>query len=138
MNAKEYLLQWAHYASVIENTLQEIHNYKAIAEGVSFIHDGIKVQTSGKGDRVADGVVRYVDFEQEMKETIIYAQKKQREIADTIRQLPWAQYDVLNQIYMQRKLLKHIEADMQRSHTWVCETHRKALINLQEILDQRT
>lgn len=138
MNAKEYLLQGKHYASVIENTLREIQHYKDMAKVLSFVNDGIKVQTSGKGDRVADGVVKYVDLERELHETIIDAQRKQREVVDTIRKLPPAQYDVLHRIYVQGMLLKHIETDMKRSHTWVCNTHRKALENLQIILDQRT
>lgn len=136
MRARAYLGQLNKLDSLIRNKTADIERWESVAVDCTVHMDGERVQSSGSKQRMASAVEMYVDLQAELREDIRRAEIKRREIISTIEQLPTNQYDVLDRIYVRGMQLKHVELELNRSHTWVCTTHRKALVNLQKILDR--
>ena len=136
MRARAYLGKLNKLDRLIANKQAEIDRWESVALDCSVHMNGERVQSSGSKQRMANAVENYVDLAEELREAIHSAELERQSIISTIELLPVNQYDVLFRIYVQGLQLKQVEADMNRSHTWVCTTHRKALVNLQKILDK--
>lgn len=137
MKARAYLGQLNKHDMVVRNLTAEIARWESVATDCTVHMDGERVQSCGGKQKMASAVENYVDLKAELEETRRKAERERRKILDTISLLPANQYAVVHAIYARGLQLKQVEAEMQKSHTWVCETHRKALANLQTILDQR-
>lgn len=137
MKARAYLGQLNKLDCVIRNKSAEIEHWQDVAVDCTVHMDGERVHSSGSKQRMESAVVTYSDLQAELAADIKRAQEKKQEIIKTLELLPANQYDVLHRIYVQGMMLKHVVSDLNRSHTWVCDTHRKALRNLQKILDTR-
>ena len=137
MRARAYLGKLNKLESLIENKRAEIERWEAVALDCSVHMDGERVPSSGNKQKMANAVDTYLDLRLGLDEAIRAAELERQEIIHTIEQLPANQYNVLFQIYVRGLQLKQVEMDMGRSHTWVCTTHRKALVSLQKIMDQK-
>jgi len=139
MDAKEYLNQIEKYNWIISNTMEEMVKYREIATSTGVPPEvGISTQIGGKSDRVGQFVAKYVDTEQKLQSIIDEATAAKLNILNTISLLDAKEYRLLHIVYVQGKLLKEAEIDFEKSRTWVSKLHRKALKDLQEILDRRT
>ena len=137
MNARKYLEQIEKYDNVIVNKLEEIRRWKAVAVDISPNADGMKVQTSGKHDKLAKAVSAYVDLETELTETMSAAVKARQEIISTIELLPADYYDLLHKKYVQMMDLQTVAMELDRSYRCISARHKVALEKLQSILDGR-
>lgn len=137
MRARAYLGQLNKLDRIMRNKQADIDRWISVATDCTVHMDGERVQSSGSKQRMASAVETYVDLKAELQKAILDAERQRREIISTIEQLSANQYDVLERIYVRGMQLKQVEVDLGRSHTWVCTTHRKALVNLQKILDQK-
>ena len=148
MKAKEYLKQLQKLNRMIENKLMEKEQWKTIACGISAPtapETGVRVQTSGSQQKMADAVARYLDMESEIDQCIDALVDTRTEIIAVIEQLPPAQYDLLHKAYVgvvQDESIHYMTlpeiADLyQRSRSWANVVHGRALANVQKILDSR-
>ena len=137
MNAKDYLLQIQKLDKLIENKLQEVAHWKAVATGTTVCSEGDRVQSSGSKQKMADAICRYMQMEDEINAAIDRLVDTKQEIIETIEQLPIDEYDLLHKIYVQKKELYEAAMEMDRSYRWVTSVHGRALANVQKILNER-
>lgn len=135
MKAKQYLEQIDKYDNIIENKMEEIRRWKAVAVDISPITVGVKIKTSGISDKVAKAVSNYVDLEAELAQTINAAVRKRQEIIETIEQLPTIYYDILHKKYVQKMDIQTIACEIDRSYRCITARHARALEKLQSIMD---
>lgn len=138
MDAHAYLGQLNKLDRHVQNTRAEIERWQEVATSCTVEMDGERVQSSGPGRRIENAVVTYIDLQKRLEEQISEAEKKRREIINTLYEnLPTDEYDVLYHVYVQGMMLKQVEAEMHRSRSWVSRTHRAAIKSLQRYLDSQ-
>lgn len=137
MNAKDYLLQIQKLDKLIENKLQEVAHWKAVATGTTVCSEGDRVQSSGSKQKMADAICRYMQMEDEINAAIDRLVDTKQEIIETIEQLHIDEYDLLHKIYVQKKELYEAAMEMDRSYRWATSVHGRALANVQKILNER-
>lgn len=137
MNAKDYLLQIQKLDKLIENKLQEVAHWKAVATGTTVCSEGDRVQSSGSKQKMADAICRYMQMEDEINAAIDKLVDTKQEIIETIEQLHIDEYDLLHKIYVQKKELYEAAVEMDRSYRWATSVHGRALANVQKILNER-
>lgn len=107
-----------------------------MAESCTASTDGERVQSTPNKQRMESAVVAYVDLCEELQAEISAANSRRQEIIRTIEQLPVNEYDVIYRRYVLGHQIKQIQGDLDKSHTWICNTHRRGLCELQKILDK--
>lgn len=137
MNAKDYLLQIQKLDKLIENKLQEVAHWKAVATGTTVCSEGDRVQSSGSKQKMADAICRYMQMEDEINAAIDRLVDTKQEIIETIEMLSIDEYDLLHKIYVQKKELYEAAMEMDRSYRWATSVHGRALANVQKILNER-
>ena len=115
VNAKEYLQQYKKINVILKNKHIE-------AEWL----ENIALKNS-----------RFEQARQEIKDEQLRLMRQQSEILAKIEALPEAEYSVLHGIYVQGLTLQEVADQEEKSYRWTTNTHRKALDNLQKILDER-
>ncbi len=135
MKAKEYLLQIKKYDRIIENAMQEIARYRNMAVYAGLAQDNTKVQTSKGSDRIGNAVSGYIDLERKLDLTIKKAYEAREDIIHTLEQLREKEYAVLYNIYVLSMNLYDVADACDKSYSWATSMHKKALDNLQRILD---
>lgn len=134
MTAREYLEQIAVLDELIESKALRVGRLKDEAKRTSAKLDGERVQSSGSKQKMANTVVKYVYIE-EVELKALYEQRE--EVINTIKQLPYREYDVLFKFYVLGYQLNEIAKRYHRSYSWVQKSHANALKLLQKILDER-
>ena len=137
MKAIDFLRQVDKLDRMIANKQYEVEKWKALAMGTGVSTEGERVQSSGSKQRMQDAVCRYVSIEEEINQFIDGMVKIKQNIISTIEQLPTNEYDILHKVYIQHIRLHDVAEGETRSLTGVKKIHRKALISLQKILDER-
>lgn len=138
MRARDYLAEYTKIDWIINSRLEQIEHLKSIAQGCTALIDGDRVQSSTVGQKLENAVVKYADLERELMWEIEEAQALKKEIIQTIERLPHKEYEVLYMLYIKGMMLKGVELELKRSHSYVTMTHKRALKHLQEILDGGT
>lgn len=132
---KEYLRQIQRIESMIEAKTAEITHLKSVAVNITPNYDGERVQASGKHDKIADSVVKYVDLEREIDSLIDSLVDKRREIISVIEELTNPlQYAVLSKHYIQYKSFAQIAEEEHYSYWYILEVHGAAVKRVREIL----
>lgn len=135
MTAQEYLEQIAALDELIKSKVQYIGRLKDEAKRTSVKFEGERVQSSGSKQKMANTIVKYVDIEQgELKD--LY--EKRQEIINTMKKLPYKDYDVLFKVYVLGYQLDAIAERYHRSYSWAQKAHKNALNAMQKILKERT
>ena len=129
MTTKEYLKQIKvldHKIKHKENQLAELRARIMQAGGVNYGRE--RVQSSPKGDKMAEDVIRMIELEEQISaERAAYFKKKQ-EIVNRIHRMDEAAYiDVLIKRYVELKGFEVIAEEMHYSISYTYELHRKAL-----------
>ena len=129
MTTKEYLKQIKvldHKIKHKENQLAELRARIMQAGGVNYGRE--RVQSSPKGDKMAEDVIRMIDLQEQISaERAAYFKKKQ-EIVNRIHRMDEAAYiDVLIKRYVELKGFEVIAEEMHYSISYTYELHRKAL-----------
>ena len=135
MKAKDYLQQVVKLDKLIQNKIIEKEQWKSVATTTTSHSDGDRVQTSGKKDKMADAVCRYVEIEKEIDQCIDRLVDTKNDIIKTIEKLNATEYDLLHKMYIQMIPLDQVAILCDKSYSWATAVHGRALKNLQNILD---
>ena len=135
--ASQYLGQIRKLDLLVKNKMLEKQQWKEIALGTTSNMSGVKVQSSGSHQKMADAVNRYIDIEREIDAAIDALVDKKREIISVIEQLNATEYDVLHKLYVQGKDLQAVADDFGKSYGWAATIKGRALQSVQRILDKR-
>lgn len=138
MNAKSFLSQLSKLDKMIENKLVEVEQWKRIATGMSGGNSGDKVKSSSKPDKMAEAVAKYVDIEREINADIDRLIETKKDVINVIEMLNAVEYDLMHKVYVQYLTIDEASYKMGKSYTWGTTTHKRALANVQKILDERT
>lgn len=130
----EFLQQVGKYELIIHNKLIEVEQWKALAESTTSVLTPDKVQTSGSQQKMSEAVDRYIDIQNEIKDYIEKLYEAKKEVLSKIEQLGPVDYDVLHKIYVQFLTFKDVADSYEKSYSWACKQHTKALEQLEAIL----
>lgn len=135
MNIKEYLNQIKSYETKLEITRKEIRLLKNAAINTASGNIGEKIQSSLKGDKVADNVVEYSDIEAELAKMERYYYYQRMKIVNHIFKLTDALHiKILYKKYVEFKTIGIIAKEMKFAEQYIKEEHTKAKKELEEIL----
>lgn len=133
MTAKEFLQQVKKIDLIISNKIDDANHLEDIALSVSAPMGGDKVKSTPNPHRTADVIEAYCDIDREIEEL----KQKRKEIISVIEQLALSEYDLLYKIYIEYHSLSTVATLNEKSYSWADKLHKKALNNLQIILDEK-
>ncbi len=138
LDAKEYLLQVKKLDLLIRNRLVEQQQWKDIALCITASPACDRVQTSGSKTKTADAIDKYVAMEAEIDRAVDKLVATKKEVIETIEKLDSIfQMDVLFKCYIQGLSFQEIADSCGKSYDCIKQLHKRALRNLQAILDQK-
>jgi DNA-directed RNA polymerase specialized sigma subunit len=130
----EFLQQIGKYDVIIHNKLIEYQQWKALAESTTSVLTPDKVQSSGSKQKMAEAIERAMEIEQEIVDCIDKLYEAKKEVLSKIEQLDPVDYDVLHKLYVQFMTFKDVADAYEKSYSWACKQHTKAVDNLEAIL----
>ena len=137
MRAVDFLEQISKIDIMVSNKLEEIEMWKTLAMSTTAPINGDRVQSSGSQQKMADATLQYLTIESDLKADIEKLKKARRDIIEVIEQLPVKQYDILHKIYIQGLTFRQISEISGKSKGSIDSTKKKAIRNVQAILDRR-
>ncbi len=132
LTAERYIGQIASIDAILKKKTEEYRSLKEDAEGIRGFSVGERVQSPKDPQASADVIVRYLDVERE----ITALKRKRDNIMDTLRRLPYTEYVLLYRFYVDGYTLRELAMSFDRSYVWAKKTKRRALSDLQAILDE--
>ena len=146
MKAKDFLNQLKKLDRLIENKLVERDQWFAMATSTtapSAPETGIRVQSSGSKQQMANAADRYIDIEKEIDGVIDRLCDERKKIIAVIEKLEVTEYDILHKMYVgimkneRRHYLdfNEVAALYDRSYSWATTMHGIALKHVQQIID---
>ena len=138
MRARDFLERIEKIDSMIRNKLEEMERWRTLAESTTAPINGDRVQSSSDQQKMANAAIECVMIEQELQSQINRLRQARQDIIDVIEQLPTKQYDLMHKVYILGMTFQEI-ADLQgKTKSGVSNMHRKAIKNVQTILDRRS
>ena len=135
---KNYLLQLRKLDRMISNKLIEKEQWRDIALGVVAANsEGVRVQSSGSQQKMADAIDKCVDIEAEVNRHIDDLYSAKRDVLAVIERLDVQEYDLLHKVYVQYMELFEAAEAMGKSYSWATTVHGRALKHVRDILDER-
>lgn len=131
MTAEQYLDQIKKLDTMIRNKLKDYQRWLEVAEGLGGASVGERVQSTRNLHKIPDAIGNYVDIENEVQ--VLKAERQA--IIKTIEQLPYTEYDLLYQLYVQNYTMKEFAYHTGKSYDWVRLKKGQALKLLQAVLD---
>lgn len=98
--------------------------------------DGVRVVSSGTGDKLADLCGGAVDLEKEIRQIMDQLITAIQERSRFLGRLKPAEGDILHRRYIREQTLKEIAADTGKSYSSIAKAHSAALAAAQRLLDQ--
>jgi len=152
VNAKYFLKQVQKLDGLIENKRAERDYWLSLATSTTAgaaPETGVRVQSSGSKQQMADAVDRSVDIGTELDKDLARLFEARRQIIRVIEQLPTMEYELLHTMYVGKvildkktgqsriiyKSLKEAAEDAEKSESWARGVHGRALLNVQRIID---
>lgn len=138
MQAKSFLQRLRKLDCMIENKMVERRQWHELALGLtagSAPETGVRVQSAGSQQRMADAIDKCVDIDAEINACIDKLYDAKREVIKVIEQLNASEYDLLHKVYVQYMDFNDVAYAMGRSKSWVTTVHGRALRHVQDILD---
>ena len=153
MKAEEFLEQIMKLDRMIENKQNERERWLMLAVNTTAgaaPDTGVRVQSSGSKQRMADAVIRSVDIEAEIDDTICKMYEARKQIIGVIEQLPVEEYDVLHKLYVGevstdnhgRKhfaymSIQEVADALGMSYSWASGKKGSALQRVKKIIDEQ-
>ena len=137
MKAHTYLELIEKYDRMIESRKYEIMELKSESGLVTHYALDIKVQTTKRNDKTENIIISSMAREGELQDQIYELWKKRQTIIKSIEELSAKEYGLLYYLYVERISMQEAADRFDRSYNWVALTKRKALDDLQKILDER-
>lgn len=154
MNAKAFLNQLEKLDRLIENKRMEKEQWYLLATNTTYggaPDTGVRVQSSGSQQRMADAMDNYIDAGAEIDRMLRRLFDVRQEILSVIELLNADEYDVLHKRYagvvcvdpatkqkrIHRMSLREIADARASSESWARGVHGSALKKVQRIIDER-
>lgn len=138
MRAKNFLERVGKIDMMILNKTEELERWRTLAESTTAPINGDRVQSSSDQQKMANAAIECLTIEQELQAEIEKLKKARKDIISVIEQLNTIQYDTMHKVYIQGMTFQQI-ADLQgKTRSGVSNIHRKAIKNVQAILDRRS
>ena len=153
MKAKVFLQQIQKLEYMIINKREEQQQWLQLAMSTTSggaPETGVRVQSSGSQQRMADAVDRSIDIGADIDRKICRLHKAQQDIISVIEQLDVLEYDLLHKIYVGKVvkspsgISQHVCITLQdvadaygKSYSWATTLHGVALKNVQRIIDSQ-
>lgn len=131
MTAKEFLCKIKKIDLMIENKRAESQKLKDLALNISPPTGGDKIKASLNPHRSVEAVDAYCDIDRDIEELM----QERKKIISVIEQLSFTEYKLLYMLYVEFYTLNDVAILNNKSYSWADKLHRKALNNLQIILD---
>jgi DNA-directed RNA polymerase specialized sigma subunit len=133
--AKAFLRQYLAISGRVSALQSAISREMQRAQNTGCFLKEIVVQTSTRGDTMAENIVKAVDATRLLQEQIDEANKKLRQILDAINSLKdERQKELLTRRYVTGQSFLKIEQEMHYSETRVFVIHGRALLGINEWL----
>ena len=132
MDAKSYLNIIKRNRALIRTKTAEKQYWLDMAANASSTMDGDRVQSSGSGHSMEIKVVEAVLIDQEIERL----KQEIKDVIHTLERLKPNEYKLLHSVYVQERTLKEFRMDEGKSYSWATTTKRKALRNLQKLLEE--
>lgn len=154
MDAKKFLMQVKKLDRMIENKREERDQWLLLATNITAGDapaTGVRVQTSGSQQKMADAIDRSIDIGAQIEQTIRRLFEARQEIISVIEQLSAVEYDLLHRLYVgkivvdpktRRKrivcmTLQEVADEYGRSHSWARTLHGVALSKVRRIIEEK-
>lgn len=129
MTAKEYLRQIKMLSIKIKQLERELIEYRSTM-ALPAMADGEKVQTSRSGDNLQNSVLRALEMEDAIKNTLMDYLSLRREITGQIQGLDNPLHvEILYRRYCEFNPLEKIAVDLNYSYFYIKRQHGRALQN---------
>lgn len=133
MDVREYLSQIENEEVKLDITRAEIKRLKDVSTSIS-INTEEKVQSSLKGDKIADNVVEYTKLENELtSEEIEYLKERNKRINFIFKLSKPLHIKILYKKYAEYKALATIAHELGFSEQHIKEEHGKAIDKLESM-----
>ena len=150
MKAKDFLKQLQKLDALIANKLVERDQWFAMATSTtaaSAPETGIRVQSSGSKQQMANATSAYIDIERDIDACIDRLYDEKKKVLAVIEQLDVIEYDILHKVYVgvMKKTkqgnkryyytLDDVAEHFGKSRSWADTKHGVALKHVQNIID---
>ena len=131
MNAKEYLKQIINIDKLINSKVKQVSDLKELGGIKSRGFDGMPSGGSSNPDKIAELVVKIVDLENDINDSIDKLIDLKKDAMNKIDQLSDSRYRlILNKRYLENETFEKIAVDMDLSWKWTHKLHKEALEEL--------
>lgn len=135
MQAKQYLRKIKRLDSFVRAKKEEIEEIRTRAESIGSMNlSADKIQTSVNTDKLANDIIKLVMQEKKYEEALnsLYVYKAEAE--ERIEGITNDDYRlILTLRYLRFKTFKEIAVEMNFTFQWICELHKRALIQFEEL-----
>lgn len=136
MDILDYLGEVGRIRRQITNMRSELLLLRQMAASTAGAADGVRVVSSGTGDKLSDLCGGAVDLEREIRQAMDQLIAAIQERSRFLGQLKPAEGDILHRRYIREQSLKEIAADTGKSYSSIAKAHSAALAAAQRLLDQ--
>lgn len=129
MTTKDYLKQIRRFKSMAEHKHNEVCRLDELVHGIKpILLDPNKVQTSMKGDKMAESIAELLESKKKLTSTIIMYLTMKEHIIGQIDKMPnHISYEILTDRYVENKPYCEIAYRLNYSERWVKKAHLRAL-----------
>ena len=136
LKAKEYLNQARYLEQRIESNIEQWEQMNALATKVTTVISDMPKSPGGSTSRLEDTIVKILEFEEEIRTRVDTLVSLKSQIASTIEAVPQEQCRlILTKRYLSHKTWEDIAHDLDYDLRWVHRLHKRALQEVQQILD---
>lgn len=136
--AREYLEGIKKLDNLINSLIAEYESMQAMATKVTSVNEGDRVQASGSQEKMADIVVKMVDYQNAINSNIDKYVDMKNNILEVLKQLDNADHiSVLYKRYFEYKGWEVIACEMGYTYRWVTKLHGRALNSMDNILNEK-
>lgn len=138
MNAREFLDEIQMLDQLISNKTEELLQLRTIATSCTVPTDRDGSVSSGVSDKVGNLVAQICELEKQILDVMGDYLKRRKECIEVIESVrPPIFYTILHRYHIQYKSLVQIAEEIGYEYHYVCDLHRKAVAEVQRILDER-
>lgn len=136
--AREYLEGIEKLDNIINSLIAEYETMKDMVTKITAVNEGDRVQASGSQEKMADMVVKMIDYQNTINANIDKYINMRNNILTVLQLLEKADHiNVLYKRYFEFKSWEVIACEMGYTYRWVTKLHGRALNALDNILNEK-
>ena len=132
MNAKYELEMLALKSDEIDSLYEELERVRTIAEGMGSIGDSEHIQTSARADKLENAVIRIIEIEDKINDTIEGYLQDRATIMDAIMHIGGP---AIRRQAVYQKYIKHNKCDLHYDRDYVIHQRSIGINEMQKYLD---